>query len=170
MEEKRNMISCNAVSKTFTTKTTTNHVVDNFNLEVKENEFVVLFGPGQCGKTTVLNLMSGLENPTSGSILVNNKEVKGPDPERGFVYQTLALFPWYTVMQNVEYGLRMKGMKKAERRKKAQYYIDLVGLSGFENSFPNQLSGGMQQRVAGCPVHGRALRAPGRPNTLPHAG
>ena len=66
MEEKRNMISCNAVSKTFTTKTTTNHVVDNFNLEVKENEFVVLFGPGQCGKTTVLNLMSGLENPTSG--------------------------------------------------------------------------------------------------------
>lgn len=147
MDEKRKIISCTGVSKTFVTKTTTNHVVDDFNLDVKENEFVVLFGPGQCGKTTVLNLMAGLEPPSEGSIIVNGNEVKGPDPERGFVYQTLALFPWYTVMQNVEYGLRMKGIKKAERRKKAQYYIDLVGLNGFENSFPNQLSGGMQQRV-----------------------
>lgn len=147
MDEKRKMISCEKVEKTFTTKTTSNHVVSDFNLEVKENEFVVLFGPGQCGKTTVLNLMAGLETPSEGRIIVNGKEVKGPDAERGFVYQTLALFPWYTVMQNVEYGLRMKGIKKAERRKKAQYYIDLVGLNGFENSFPNQLSGGMQQRV-----------------------
>lgn len=147
MDEKRKMISCEKVEKTFTTKTTSNHVVSDFNLEVKENEFVVLFGPGQCGKTTVLNLMAGLETPSEGRIMVNGKEVKGPDAERGFVYQTLALFPWYTVMQNVEYGLRMKGIKKAERRKKAQYYIDLVGLNGFENSFPNQLSGGMQQRV-----------------------
>lgn len=147
MDKKRSMISCEHVSKTFTSKATTNHVVNDFSLQVEENEFVVLFGPGQCGKTTVLNLMAGLEPVSEGSIMVNDKEVKGPDPERGFVYQTLALFPWYTVMQNVEYGLRMKGMKKAERREKAQYYIDLVGLTGFENSFPNQLSGGMQQRV-----------------------
>jgi len=147
MDKKRSMISCEHVSKTFTSKSTTNHVVNDLSLSVEENEFVVLFGPGQCGKTTVLNLMAGLEPVSEGSIVVNGKEVKGPDPERGFVYQTLALFPWYTVMQNVEYGLRMKGMKKAERRKKAQYYIDLVGLTGFENSFPNQLSGGMQQRV-----------------------
>ena len=147
MEQKKDIISCSHVSKTFETKTTANHVIGDLNLTVKENEFVVLFGPGQCGKTTVLNVLAGLEPASEGSVSVNGKAVTGPDPERGFVYQTLALFPWYTVMQNVEYGPRMAGMSKKERREKTQYYIDLVGLKGFEKSFPNQLSGGMQQRV-----------------------
>lgn len=147
MEQKKDIISCSHVGKTFETKTTANHVIGDLNLTVKENEFVVLFGPGQCGKTTVLNVLAGLEPASEGSVSVNGKTVAGPDPERGFVYQTLALFPWYTVMQNVEYGPRMAGMKKKERREKAQHYIDLVGLKGFEKSFPNQLSGGMQQRV-----------------------
>ncbi len=147
MEQKKDMISCRHVSKTFETKGAGNHVIGELNLTVKENEFVVLFGPGQCGKTTVLNVLAGLEPASGGSVVVNGKTVDGPDPERGFVYQTLALFPWYTVMQNVEYGPRMAGMKKRERREKAQHYIDLVGLKGFEKSFPNQLSGGMQQRV-----------------------
>lgn len=144
---KKSIIVCDHVSKTFTTKTTTNHVIGDLNLTVYEKEFVVLFGPGQCGKTTALNVMAGLETATSGTVTVNGSVVTQPGPERGFVYQTLALFPWYTVMQNVEYGPRMRGMGKKERREKAQYYIDLVGLHGFENSFPNQLSGGMQQRV-----------------------
>lgn len=147
MEQRKDIISCSHVSKTYQTKNTTNHVINDLNLTVKENEFVVLFGPGQCGKTTVLNVLAGLEPPSEGDIIVNGKKVAGPDPERGFVYQTLALFPWYTVMQNVEYGPRMAGVKRKERRERAQHYIDLVGLKGFEKSFPNQLSGGMQQRV-----------------------
>lgn len=146
-ELNRKMIFCNQVNKTFYTKESKTEVVRDFNLTVRENEFVVLFGPGQCGKTTVLNVMSGLEAATGGIVEVGGEIVTKPGPERGFVYQTTALFPWYTVMQNVEYGPRVRGLPKKERREKAQYYIDLVGLSGFENSFPNQLSGGMQQRV-----------------------
>ncbi len=141
------MILCDHVSKTFYTKDTQTAVIDDRDLQARENEFLVLFGPGQCGKTTVLNVMSGLEPATSGTVVVNGRTVTKPGPDRGFVYQTTALFPWYTVMQNVEYGPRARGMSKKERREKAQYYIDLVGLTGFENSFPNQLSGGMQQRV-----------------------
>ncbi len=141
------MIQCRHVEKTFFTRTTSTPVIRDLELMVRKNEFVVLFGPGQCGKTTVLNVMAGLETATSGTVTVNGKEVSAPGPDRGFVYQTMALFPWYTVMQNVEYGPRARGMSKKERREKAQYYIDLVGLQGFEDKFPNQLSGGMQQRV-----------------------
>lgn len=141
------MIQCSHVEKTFFTRMTSTPVIRDLDLKVRKNEFVVLFGPGQCGKTTVLNVMAGLETATSGTVTVNGKEVSTPGPDRGFVYQTMALFPWYTVMQNVEYGPRARGMSKKERREKAQYYIDLVGLQGFEDKFPNQLSGGMQQRV-----------------------
>ena len=141
------MIQCSYVEKTFFTRMTSTPVIRDLDLKVRKNEFVVLFGPGQCGKTTVLNVMAGLETATSGTVTVNGKEVSTPGPDRGFVYQTTALFPWYTVMQNVEYGPRARGMSKKERREKAQHYIDLVGLQGFEDKFPNQLSGGMQQRV-----------------------
>ena len=141
------MIQCSHVEKTFFTRMTSTPVIRDLDLKVRKNEFVVLFGPGQCGKTTVLNVMAGLETATSGTVTVNGKEVSTPGPDRGFVYQTTALFPWYTVMQNVEYGPRARGMSKKERREKAQYYIDLVGLQGFEDKFPNQLSGGQQQRV-----------------------
>lgn len=143
----RLIISCDHVSKTFESKAGKNEVVRDFNLKVYENEFVVLFGPGQCGKTTILNLIAGLELATEGTITVDGKKVTGPSPERGMVYQTTALFPWFTVMQNVEFGPRMMGMSRKERRKRAQYFIDLVGLTGFENHFPAKLSGGMQQRV-----------------------
>ena len=145
--KKKQMIVCEHVSKTFITKDTQTKVIEDLNIEAKENEFLVLFGPGQCGKTTVLNVLAGLEPASSGTVTVDGEIVTKPGPDRGFVYQTTALFPWYTVMKNVEYGPRARGMSKTERRKKAQYYIDLVGLQGFENSFPNQLSGGMQQRV-----------------------
>lgn len=141
------MIQCDQVTKTFYTKTTETPVIRELNLQVHKNEFLVLFGPGQCGKTTALNVMAGLETATTGTVTVNGEKVTAPGPDRGFVYQTTALFPWYTVMQNVEYGPRSRGMSKKERREKAQYYINLVGLEGFEDKFPNQLSGGMQQRV-----------------------
>lgn len=150
MDEKRNLkkvIVAKGISKTFTTKRGTTKVIDSIDLEVRENELLVLFGPGQCGKTTTLNVLSGLEPATSGTVFVNDKQVTKPGPDRGFVYQSTALYPWLTVMGNVEYGPKVRGIKKAERQKRAKYYIDLVGLDGFENSFPNQLSGGMQQRV-----------------------
>lgn len=150
MDKKRdlkNIIVAKGISKTFTTKRGTTKVIESVDLKVHENEFVVLFGPGQCGKTTLLNVLSGLDTATSGTVLVNDKQVTKPGPDRGFVFQSTALYPWLTVMGNVEYGPKARGIKKAERQKRAKYYIDLVGLEGFENSYPNQLSGGMQQRV-----------------------
>lgn len=124
-----------------------NLVVDHLNFNVYENEFVVLFGPGQCGKSTILNLIAGLEQPTGGEIIVSGEKVTGPSPKRGMVYQTTNLFMWYTVMQNVEFGPKMQGVPRKERRARAQKYIDLVGLNGFEKHYPMKLSGGMQQRV-----------------------
>lgn len=143
----KEIIVCKDISKTFDTSRGPVHVIENVSLNVRENELLVLFGPGQCGKSTMINCMSGLETVSSGTVTVGGKLVTKPGPDRGVVYQRMALFPWLTVMGNVEYGPKVRGMGKKERREKAQYYIDLVGLSGFENSYPNQLSGGMQQRV-----------------------
>lgn len=150
MEQKRpvnSMIECQAVCKTFGTPEGDYEVVHDFNLQAKENEFLVLFGPGQCGKTTLINLIAGFEPASSGTIKVSGKVVDKPDTSRGVVFQSTALFPWMTTMGNVEYGPRMAGVEKKERQKRAQRYIDLVGLQGFEKSFPVQLSGGMKQRV-----------------------
>lgn len=141
------IIECRNVCKSFTTDRGTVEVLKDINLNVEENEFLVLFGPGQCGKSTFINCMAGLDTVTGGSVTVSGKAVHGPGPDRGVVYQRMALFPWLTVMGNVEYGPKCRGMKKKERREKAQYYIDLVGLTGFENAYPFKLSGGMQQRV-----------------------
>lgn len=145
------IVKCENLCKTFYAKNRkqneVNEVVRNLNLEVLENEFVVLFGPGQCGKTTVLNLLSGVERPTGGKITIDGKELTGPSDEVGMIYQTTALFPWMSVMKNVSFGPRMHGVKKEEWKKRAQYYIDLVGLTGFEDKYPVKLSGGMQQRV-----------------------
>lgn len=144
----KSIISCDHVSKMYTNLHGKEHLVlENISLNVEENEFLVLFGPGQCGKTTMINLISGLELPTKGEIVVNGKKVTEPGPDRGVVYQTISLFPWLTTMGNVEYGPKIRGISKKERREKAQYYIDLVGLNGFENTFPAKLSGGMKQRV-----------------------
>lgn len=141
------MLSLKNVGKSFGEFETRQEIIRDFSYDIHENEFVVLLGPGQCGKTTLLNLIAGLEPVSSGSITVDGKKVSGPSPERGMVYQTTALFPWLSVMGNVEFGPRMRGMRKAQRREKAQYYIDLVGLKGFEKSYPSKLSGGMCQRV-----------------------
>lgn len=141
------VINCDYVSKTFYNLSGDHLVVDDLNFKVYENEFVVLFGPGQCGKTTILNLIAGLELPTGGKITVSGEEVTGPSPKRGMVYQTTNLFMWYNVMKNVEFGPSVRGVPKKERRARAQHYIDLVGLSGFEKHYPVKLSGGMQQRV-----------------------
>jgi NitT/TauT family transport system ATP-binding protein/sulfonate transport system ATP-binding protein len=141
------IIVCDNICKTFVTKNQKLEVLRNLSISVSENEFVVLLGPGQCGKTTLVNIIAGIEPATSGNVLFRNSPVTKPNPKLGVVYQTTALFPWFTVMKNVDFGPRMKHIQKKERKKKAQYFIDLVGLQGFEYAFPVKLSGGMRQRV-----------------------
>ncbi len=148
MEQKGNItIHCSGVSKVFFSNNGEAKIIEQLDVEVQQNEFLVLFGPGQCGKTTAVNILSGLEKATTGEIYINNRKVFEPGPDRGVVYQSIALFPWLTVMGNVEYGPKVRGVSKNERQEKAQYFINLVGLEGFENAYPNQLSGGMKQRV-----------------------
>jgi ABC-type nitrate/sulfonate/bicarbonate transport system ATPase subunit len=123
------------------------HVLDHISLDVKENEFVVILGPGQSGKSTLLRVIAGLETPTEGRVLIDGQEVEGPGPERGLVFQGYMLFAWKTVLGNVEMGPKLRGIPKKERRGIAAHYTHLVGLDGFENHYPHQLSGGMKQRV-----------------------
>jgi NitT/TauT family transport system ATP-binding protein len=122
--------------------------LENISLEVREREFLALLGPSGCGKSTLLYLIGGFLPTETGKILVDGKPVHGPGPDRGIVFQHFALFPWKTVRKNVLYGLERQGLPRAEREARAQAFIDLVGLSGFEDSYPSQLSGGMKQRTA----------------------
>ncbi|MPZ56258.1 MAG: ATP-binding cassette domain-containing protein [Rhizobiales bacterium] len=122
--------------------------VDGIDLTIEQGEFISLVGPSGCGKSTLLHMIGGFVPCTEGAIRVDGVAVQQPGPDRGIVFQHFALFPWKTVRGNVEYGLVERGMPRAERRQTAQRFIDMVGLSGFEDSFPSRLSGGMQQRVA----------------------
>jgi NitT/TauT family transport system ATP-binding protein len=122
--------------------------LENLDLQVYDGEFVTVVGPSGCGKSTAMNIAAGLLKPTSGECLVDGKAVEGPGPERGVIFQQYALFPWLTVRQNVEFGLKLKGVGKAERRRIADYYIGLVALTDFADALPKQLSGGMKQRCA----------------------
>jgi NitT/TauT family transport system ATP-binding protein len=122
--------------------------LEDVSLEVRRREFVALLGPSGCGKSTLLYLIGGFLPTETGRIAVDGKPVNGPGPDRGIVFQHFALFPWKTVRGNILYGLERQGMRRDEREKRAQDFIDLVGLSGFEDSFPSQLSGGMKQRTA----------------------
>ncbi len=141
-------IVCEDITKVFIQKGKQRvHVLDHISLDVKENEFVVILGPGQSGKSTLLRIIAGLEDPTDGRVLMDGQEVKGPGPERGLVFQSYMLFAWKTVLGNVEMGPKLRGVPKKERRKIAAHYIHLVGLDGFEKHYPHQLSGGMKQRV-----------------------
>jgi NitT/TauT family transport system ATP-binding protein len=122
--------------------------LEDVSLEVREREFLALLGPSGCGKSTLLYLIGGFLPVERGRIAVEGRTVAGPGPDRGIVFQHFALFPWKTVRGNILYGLERQGMPRAEREKRAQDFIDLVGLTGFEDSFPSHLSGGMKQRAA----------------------
>ena len=122
--------------------------LDQVSLEVRNREFVALLGPSGCGKSTLLYLIGGFLPVETGAISVDGKAVAGPGPDRGIVFQHFALFPWKTVRGNILYGLERQGMPKEEREKRTQDFIELVGLAGFEDSYPSQLSGGMKQRTA----------------------
>lgn len=147
MGEQKVRLHIENIKKEFQTSNDTLSVVDGISLDVYDNEFLVLLGPGHCGKSVFLNILAGLEHPTEGQIYLDGKVVEGIDPRIGMVFQKWSLLPWKTVMENTEIGPKFRGVDKATRREKAQQYIDLVGLHGFENSYPSQLSGGMKQRV-----------------------
>ena len=122
--------------------------LEDVSLDVREREFLALLGPSGCGKSTLLYLIGGFMPIETGKLLVDGKPVAGPGPDRGIVFQNFALFPWKTVRKNVLYGLERQPLRREEREKRAQTFIDLVGLTGFEESYPSQLSGGMKQRAA----------------------
>ena len=147
MEQLETKLKVSNISKTFFNKKDYFTAIEDVSFDVRDGEFLVILGPGRCGKTVLLNIIAGLVEKTSGSVIYDGKEINGVDPEMGMVFQKTALMPFNTVMENVELGLKFSGMDKKKRREICQKYIDLVGLQGFENSYPNALSGGMKQRV-----------------------
>jgi len=122
--------------------------LDHINLQVRAGEFLCIVGPSGCGKSTLLHLIAGLHSQTSGQVLVDGHPVSGPGTDRILIFQEHGLFPWLTVAENVEFGMKMKGIPKAERQERTRYYLKLVHLAKFEKSYIHQLSGGMRQRVA----------------------
>ena len=122
--------------------------LDHINLQVRAGEFVCIVGPSGCGKSTLLHLIAGLHSQSSGQILVDGKPVQSPGTDRIMIFQDHGLFPWLTVGENVEFGMKMKGVPKAERHERTEHYLQLVHLAKFEKSYIHQLSGGMRQRVA----------------------
>lgn len=147
MERLSKRLEIKDVSKTFFGDKGYFTAIDHVSLDVYDGEFLVVLGPGRCGKSVLLNIVSGLERQTEGKIIYNGKEWSGINPEIGMVFQKLALMPFKTVIENVELALKFRGINKKERREVARHYIELVGLKGFEDYYPKQLSGGMQQRV-----------------------
>jgi NitT/TauT family transport system ATP-binding protein len=141
-------ISVQGVTKTFDLSGKEFVALDNVSLDIANNEFVTVVGPSGCGKSTLMNVLAGLDEPTSGQAIVDGKVVSGPGPERGVIFQQYALFPWLTVRKNVEFGLKTAGLGAKERREKAEHFIEMVGLSQFADALPKMLSGGMKQRCA----------------------
>jgi NitT/TauT family transport system ATP-binding protein len=122
--------------------------LEPINLAVAENDFITVLGPSGCGKSTLLRIVAGLDRPSAGRVLLAGREVTGPGADRGMVFQSYTLFPWLTVADNIAFGLRERGVPLRERREIVSAYVVKVGLAGFENHYPKQLSGGMQQRTA----------------------
>jgi NitT/TauT family transport system ATP-binding protein len=134
--------------KSFVTDKGTTVALKNVSFQAFRREFLCIIGASGCGKSTLIRILAGLETPTSGSVLLDGKPIKGPGPERGMVFQGYTLFPWLTVKRNVAFGLEMGGKSRDTADSEARQWIDLVGLSKFQDSYPHELSGGMKQRVA----------------------
>ena len=147
MNNKRPIIEIQNVEKTFGKGKVRILALDCVNLSVSDGKFTVLIGPSGCGKSTLLYLIAGFDKPTGGTILLDGTPIQKPGPDRGFVFQDYALFPWKTVLGNMMFGLVHNGWSKKDAHERAMAYINLVHLSGFENAYPHTLSGGMKQRV-----------------------
>ena len=137
MEQLMKKMEIRNISKTFYNQKDYFTAIEDVSFDVEDGEFLVLLGPGRCGKTVLLNIIAGLEEKSTGTVLYDGKEIKGVNPEVGMVFQKMALMPFKTVMENVEMPLELKGVPKEERRKRAQYLIDLVGLTGLKTHFPS---------------------------------
>jgi len=122
--------------------------IEKIDLTIRQKEFICVLGPSGCGKTTFLRMIAGLDQATSGEIILDGEQIQGPNPKIGVVFQEYSLFPWRNVIDNVAFGLEMQGIDREERYRTAHQYLDLVGLSQFSQSYPSELSGGMKQRVA----------------------
>ena len=142
-------VSIQSVSRVFeTAKGQRTQALVPVDFDVRDNDFVTILGPSGCGKSTLLRIVAGLDHATSGRVLLDGVPVEGPGADRGMVFQSYTLFPWLTIEQNIRFGLRERGMPEAQQKERAAYFIAKVGLRGFEQHFPKQLSGGMQQRTA----------------------
>ncbi|OUJ19501.1 ABC-type nitrate/sulfonate/bicarbonate transport system ATPase component [Methanonatronarchaeum thermophilum] len=147
INQNQNDIEIKNLNKTYNQKKPIK-ALQNVNLTIKQGEFTCLVGPSGCGKSTLLRIIAGLEQPTKGKTLIQGKPIKKPTPKTGLVFQEYTLFPWRTVTQNIEFGLEIQNTPKKQRKKIAKQYTKLVGLQGFEDNYPHQLSGGMKQRVS----------------------
>ncbi|MCX4728754.1 ABC transporter ATP-binding protein [Streptomyces sp. NPDC090052] len=141
-------INFSGVTRHFTVQDSDFLALDRISLDIEDGEFVTVVGPSGCGKSTLMNIAAGLLEATGGEVTVDGVPVRGPAPERGVIFQQYALFPWMTVTANVEYGLKVAGVGKAERSRRAREVIELVGLTDFAGALPKTLSGGMKQRCA----------------------
>lgn len=141
-------ITANHIDKVYYTKKSSTKAIEDVSVDIQDNDFVCIVGPSGCGKSTLLRMFAGLDFPTSGEIIVNDKKVTGPGPDRGMVFQTYTLFPWMSVEDNIKFGLKRRKVPKEEQQKIADRYLDIINLKKFAKSYPKELSGGMKQRVA----------------------
>jgi NitT/TauT family transport system ATP-binding protein len=141
-------LQINKLYKNFDTKQGPLVVLKDINMNIQQGEFICAVGASGSGKSTLLRQIAGLDTPTTGEVKIDEVCVTGPGPDRGMVFQHNTLFPWMNVQENTEFGLKLQGLRKQERREKASYYLDVVGLTQFAKSLPKELSGGMKQRVA----------------------
>ncbi len=142
-------LSVRGVTRTFTgPKGQQTQALLPIDLQVQQNDFVTILGPSGCGKSTLLRIVAGLDFPSEGDVLLDGQPIEGPGADRGVVFQSYTLFPWLTVAQNIRFGLRERGMSEVDQQERSEFFIAKVGLRGFEQHFPKQLSGGMQQRCA----------------------
>jgi NitT/TauT family transport system ATP-binding protein len=147
-EDELSYIRIESVRRDFRANDAVVCALDDVSLEIKKMEFVAIVGPSGCGKTTLLRLVAGLDFPTSGRVSVDDTEIRGPGPDRAVVFQQFALFPWKTVSQNIAFGLSCRGATQRQQNEQVQKFVSMMSLDDDENSYPHQLSGGMQQRVA----------------------
>jgi NitT/TauT family transport system ATP-binding protein len=149
LKERPVILEVKSLVKTFETQHSTVHALDNVSLQAHRREFLCVIGPSGCGKSTLVRILAGLDDFTSGEVLLDGAPIRGPGPDRGMVFQGYTLFPWLTVLKNVMFGLEVTGSSsRTEAEREARQWIELVGLKRFTDAYPHQLSGGMKQRVA----------------------
>ena len=148
IRERPVILSVRNLTKSYVAEDGTRTVFSGLSLDIRRREFITVIGPSGCGKSTFIRIIAGLDEATSGEVLLDGKSVAGPGPDRGMVFQGYTLFPWLTVRQNVMFGLEMRGKSRLTAESEAREWLDMVGLGKFEQSYPHELSGGMKQRVA----------------------